>query len=68
MSTITAYGHEANGLPPIARLGAFGAFLRHALASFGPSRDDCYAPRPRQSRHEATIAAARCALGGTVEW
>jgi hypothetical protein len=69
MSTITAYGNEASGFTPSQQLGGLTAFLRRGLVSVGsPSVDDCYAPQPRPSRHDATIAAARCALGGMIDW
>lgn len=48
--------------------GRIGAFVRAPFASLGSRPEEGDEPRALLARHEAVIAAARSAFGGTIAW
>ena len=72
MSTIAEHPHEAPR--PVLPLryrrhsGRIFALVHAALASLGPRPEEGEEPRALPGRHEAVIAAARAAFGGTIAW
>ncbi len=48
--------------------GKIRTLVQDALASFRSVPGDSDMPQVPQTRHEAMIAAARIALGGTINW
>jgi hypothetical protein len=72
MSSFVDTGRRAprpGTMPPYVRpSGRIRAFVASALASMSPAPEKAEEPRPRPTGHEAMIAAARSAFGGTIAW
>ena len=56
------------GFMPNYGRGKIRALVQDALASFRSVPGDSDMPQMPQTRHEAMIAAARIAFGGTINW